>query len=189
MMNLLDEFIPRFDFSERHSVDISAPASLIMNAVAAWRNQDDPLVRAAIRLREMPARLLGHARQRNLDLTDFTLLERRGDAALVYGLTGAFWRADYGLCDIPTTDAFLTPCHDDVCKLALGFSIQPGPHGTQLLVTETRVFCAMDRARRRFTPYWYLIRPVSGLIRRRMLATIREQSESPPSHHPRAALP
>lgn len=188
-MNPLNDFLQRFNFSERHSIDISAPASRIMNAVTVWRNEDDPLVRAAIRLREMPTRLFGRARQRHLDLTDFTLLERQGDTALVYGLVGAFWQADYGLCDIPSTDDFLTPRHDDVCKLTLGFSIQPGPHGTQRLVTETRVLCVTDRARRRFTPYWYLIRPVSGLIRRRMLTAIREQSVSPPSHHPRAALP
>ncbi|GBQ91325.1 hypothetical protein AA23498_1151 [Acetobacter nitrogenifigens DSM 23921 = NBRC 105050] len=60
-MNPLDDFIPRFDFSERHGANFSAPASRIMNAVAAWRNQDDPLVCAAIRLHEMPARLFGHA--------------------------------------------------------------------------------------------------------------------------------
>lgn len=188
-MNPLDDFLPRFNFSERHSIDISAPVSRIMNAVAAWRNEDDPLVRAAIRLREMPARLFGCGRQRHLDLTDFTVLERRGDTALIYGLIGAFWQADYGLCDIPSTDAFLTPRHDDVCKLALGFSIQQGPHGTRRLVTETRVLCVTDRARRRFTPYWYLIRPVSGLIRRRMLTAIREQSETSSCHQPQAASP
>ncbi|GBQ38466.1 hypothetical protein [Komagataeibacter europaeus] len=187
-MNPLDCFLTHFNFSERHSVDIAAPASRIMNTVAAWRNEDDPLIRAAIHLREMPTRLLGRARQRHLELTDFTLLERQGDTALVYGLVGAFWQADYGLCNISSTDDFLTPRHDDVCKLALGFSIQPGPQGTQRLVTETRVFCVTDQARRRFTPYWYLIRPVSGLIRRRMLATIQMQSESPPSHHSPAAL-
>jgi Protein of unknown function (DUF2867) len=184
-INPLDELLPCFDFSERHSIDISAPDSRIMNAVATWRNEDDPLVRAAIRLREMPARLLGHARQRHLDLTDFTVLERRGDTALVYGLVGAFWQPSYGLCDIPSADAFLAPRHDDVCKLALGFTVQTGSGNTHRLVTETRVLCITGRARRDFMPYWYLIRPVSGLIRRRMLATIREQSETSSCHQPR----
>ncbi|GCE84164.1 DUF2867 domain-containing protein [Komagataeibacter diospyri] len=188
-MNPLDDFLPRFNFHERHSIDICAPASRIMNAVTAWRNENDPLVRAAIRLREMPARLLGHARQQHLDLSDFTLLERRGDTSLVYGLTGTFWQTDYGLCDIPSTEAFLAPRHDDVCKLTLGFTVQPGSKNTHRLVTETRVLCVTDRAARRFTPYWYLIRPVSGLIRRRMLATIRKQAETSSCQQPQAALP
>ncbi|GBQ91148.1 hypothetical protein AA23498_1096 [Acetobacter nitrogenifigens DSM 23921 = NBRC 105050] len=93
------------------------------------------------------------------------------------------------MCDIPTTDAFLIPRHEDVCQLALGFSIQGGPHGTRRLVTETRVFCVTNRVKRRFTPYWFLMCPVSGLIRRRMFTAIREQPESPPSRHPRSALP
>ncbi|GAN68913.1 DUF2867 domain-containing protein [Acetobacter orleanensis] len=177
-MNPLDDILPRFDFRERHSIDISAPDGRIMQAVTAWRSENDPLVRAAIRLRELPARLLGHRRQRTLDLSDFTLLEQQGNSVLIYGLIGAFWQAGYGLCTVPSTDAFLAPRQDDVCKLALGFTIQPGPGRSHRLVTETRVFCVTDRARQRFMPYWYLIRPVSGLIRRRMLAAIRDQSET-----------
>ncbi|MCP1216647.1 hypothetical protein NKW53_11280 [Acetobacter orientalis] len=188
-MNPLDDFLPRFNFSERHSIDICAPDSRIMNAVATWRNDDDLLVRSAIRLREMPTRLFGRARRQHLDLTDFTLLERQGDTALVYGLIGTFWQADYGLCDIPSTDAFLAPRHDDVCKLTLGFTVQPGSSNIHRLVTETRVLCVTERAARRFTPYWYLIRPVSGLIRRRMLATIRKQAETSSCQQPQAALP
>ncbi len=187
-MSPLDDFLPRFDFSERHAIDIAAPAHRIMDMAAAWRNKDDPLIRAAIRLREIPARLLGHTRQQPLDISDFTLLERRGDAALVYGLIGAFWQADYGLHDIPSADAFRAPRTDDVCKLVIGFTLQPGAGPTRRLTTETRVLCATAHARRRFTPYWYLIRPVSGLIRRRVLATIRDRSTSPPARQPRGAL-
>jgi len=46
------------------------------------------------------------------------------------------------------------------------------PDGRTRLLTETRVHCVDAGARRRFTPYWWLIRPVSGLIRRRLLARI-----------------
>ncbi|MCA4125719.1 hypothetical protein LDY98_05140, partial [Pseudomonas aeruginosa] len=44
--------------------------------------------------------------------------------------------------------------------------------GATLLHTETRVFCPDRASRLRFTPYWVAIRPVSGLIRRRLLAGI-----------------
>ncbi|GBQ97984.1 hypothetical protein GLI01_18670 [Gluconacetobacter liquefaciens] len=177
MMNPLDQFVPRFDFSERHHIDIAAPARRIMNAVAAYRTQDDRLTRMAIRLREVPARLLGQTQGRPLDRSDFTLLERRDDTAIVYGLIGAFWQADYGLCAIPAPAIFQADRQDDVCKLVLGFTLHPGPGHRRRLVTETRVFCVTARARRLFTPYWYLIRPVSGLIRRRMLAAICRASE------------
>jgi hypothetical protein len=41
-----------------------------------------------------------------------------------------------------------------------------------MLHTQTRVFCTDEASLRRFRPYWLLIRPVSGLIRRRLLARI-----------------
>ncbi|WP_182419867.1 hypothetical protein [Bartonella sp. HY038] len=46
------------------------------------------------------------------------------------------------------------------------------------LQTKTRVFCPDGESRRRFAPYWYFIRPVSGLIRKRMLKAIKQQSEA-----------
>lgn len=40
------------------------------------------------------------------------------------------------------------------------------------LTTETRVLLTDERSRRAFGRYWLLIRPFSGLIRRRWLAAI-----------------
>jgi hypothetical protein len=174
-INPLDDVLPRFEFSERHSVGIAAPAQRIMESVTTWRNRDDPLVRAAMTLRETPARLLGCARPRLLELADFTLLEQQADTALIFGLIGAFWEADYGLRDIPSIAAFRAERHDDVCKLVLGFVVQPQAGKRYRLVTETRISCVTARARHRFLPYWLLICPVSGLIRRRMLSAIRDQ--------------
>jgi hypothetical protein len=37
------------------------------------------------------------------------------------------------------------------------------------------VFCPDRASRLRFTPYWLAIRPVSGLIRRRLLAGIERR--------------
>jgi hypothetical protein len=46
-----------------------------------------------------------------------------------------------------------------------------------LLTTETRVYCPDRYSLLMFTPYWLAIRPVSGLLRRRALATIRGIAE------------
>jgi hypothetical protein len=55
--------------------------------------------------------------------------------------------------------------------------VQHQPDGLTLLVTETRVFCPDRASLLKFTPYWLLIRPVSGLIRRRILSSIKQMSE------------
>jgi hypothetical protein len=59
-------------------------------------------------------------------------------------------------------------------KVAMNFAMRPHDTGT-LVTTETRAFSTDDGARRRFARYWLIIRPFSGLIRRRMLAVLRDQ--------------
>ena len=46
-----------------------------------------------------------------------------------------------------------------------------------LLTAETRVYCPDRYSLLRFTPYWLAIRPVSGLLRRRMLSASSEIAE------------
>ena len=46
-----------------------------------------------------------------------------------------------------------------------------------LLTTETRVYCPDRYSLIMFTTYWLIIRPVSGLLRQRALAAIREIAE------------
>jgi hypothetical protein len=176
-MMLIDEFLPKFDFRERHAVSIHAPARVILDCVTRQRAQDDPLVRFAIKLRELPSQLLKRSRPQPFDLDDFTFLGRDGDRSVAFGLTGAFWQSDYGLLEIRSAEAFKANDRTDVCRLVMDFAVEAAPSGAVVLSTETRVCCPTDDVRRRFAPYWYFIRPVSGLIRRRMLGRIREQAE------------
>jgi hypothetical protein len=44
--------------------------------------------------------------------------------------------------------------------------------------TETRVYCPDRYSLIMFLPYWLIIRPVSGLLRRRALGAIRKIAES-----------
>lgn len=177
-MALIEHFLPTHQFSERHACTIAAPAARILDAVAAYRADSDPLFRAMIGLRELPMRLFGRAdRQRaTFGMDDFTLLGR-DDESIVYGLTGRFWAANYGLVPITDGAAFLAVDADDIGKLVLAFTIEHDKEGRTRLVTETRVYCTSQAARRKFLPYWLLIRPVSGLLRRRTLSSIRRTCE------------
>ena len=109
-------------------------------------------------------------------LHDFTLLDR-SEREIVYGLIGRFWRPDYGLEPVADGAAFLRFDAPEVAKLALAFEACPGPDGRTRLITETRVSCASRAASLKFTPYWPLIRPLSGLLRRRTPAAIKRDSE------------
>ncbi|MDF5812396.1 hypothetical protein P4113_09670 [Pseudomonas aeruginosa] len=130
--------------------------------------------RSAGRLAGLLGRRNDLAGRPRFGLHEFTRLERRADQAIAYGLVGRFWRADFALERIADGEHFR--CYDQpgVAKLVLCFRCTPSASGT-LLHTETRVFCPDRASRLRFTPYWVAIRPVSGLIRRRLLAGIERR--------------
>lgn len=106
----------------------------------------------------------------------FNLLAREDDQ-VAYGLIGRFWRSDFGLQPCPDGEAFRSFTQPGIARLLLTFRCETTVDTTRLL-TETRVHCPDLASRLAFTPYWLAIRPVSGLIRRRMLNSIRARVES-----------
>lgn len=181
-MRLLDRYQPTYQFSETHACLVAAEPAAILDSVVAYRPDSDRFFRLMIGLRELPIRLLGEpeALRAPFGLHEFTLLAR-SESEIVYGLIGRIWRPDFGLESIADGAAFLAFDAAHVAKLALAFTARCDPEGRTRLVTETRVSCASRAARLKFTPYWLLIRPVSGLVRRRTLASIKSASEQPAS--------
>ncbi len=174
-MSLLHGLLPQYQFAERHQRRVAATPAAVMQALAQLPQWQDPWISRFIALRELPGRLaarLGYANalphKPPFGLHEFTLLVQ-GEHELVWGLAGEFWRSDYGLQPIADAASFAAlPCP----RLVLGFTVSAQPDGQTLLCTETRVACPTQASYRRFLPYWYLIRPVSGLIRQRILRAV-----------------
>lgn len=182
-MTPLNHYLPAYHFCEEHARDIAADPLTVIQAAANYRPEADPAFRHLIGLREVPMRL-GHllGRQQSASPPPFGLhrfvpLDSQDDNTLLYGLVGRFWRPDFGLVTMVDSQAYLDFAAPGVAKLALGFSASRQPNGTTRLTTQTRVFCPDLACRLKFAPYWYLIRPVSGLIRRRILGAIKAESE------------
>jgi hypothetical protein len=111
----------------------------------------------------------------------FVVLDRHSDE-LVLAALGRPWRprgwrvprlADQANPAAYFVD-FATP---GWAKMVVNFRASAG-----VLTTETRVLLTDERSRRAFGRYWLLIRPCSGLIRRRWLAAIaRRASQTRPA--------
>lgn len=184
-MKLVSKYLPEYSFSEVHSCEVKAKPETVIEAAANYRPEVDPFFRNMIALRELPTRFGHYLRGKQVDtppfgLHNFVMLERVDDGELAYGLIGRFWRPDFGLVDVPDSQTYPEFSPRGVAKLALGFSAIVQQNGKTRLTTETRVFCPDLACRLKFAPYWYLIRPVSGLIRNRILAAIKNSSESWP---------
>ncbi len=184
-MELMARLLPDWQFGERHTLHLEGitPAQAYASIVPGL-SAPDALIARAIALREAPGRLLkklglsgNQLPSQAFGFHSFTLLGERPGQEVAFGLAGQFWRLDYGLRPIADANSFAQLV--DQPRLVLNVCVEPiqGP-GCQL-VTHTRVHCPTEEQRRRFAPYWYAIRPVSGLIRRRLLQRIARLARLP----------
>jgi hypothetical protein len=142
------------------------------------------LTRAAIWLRTLPARGRGAPTQRaifraaDMERGNFVLLAGREPRELVYGLVGRFWTPKGDLVRFAPQE-FATIDRAGVAKLAYGFWIEPIDSSRVRLSTATAIWCPEAATRRAMLAYWVVIRPISGLIRREILATVATAAARP----------
>jgi hypothetical protein len=177
---LLEEVLPEADYRSRHDRHIRASSEDVARAIEQYvvGRDSSHLVRLLIRMRglRMPS---GPVRD-VLKRSGFTVLAERPGEEMVAGTFGRFWtlREQANMqapLDLEDFHAFERP---GWAKAAMTLRIEPRDDGSSTLVTETRVLCMDERARRRFAPYWALIRAFSGLIRRDLLGGIARIAES-----------
>jgi hypothetical protein len=172
----LDYYLPDYEFSERHSLAIDAPAAHIDAALRTISIRDIAVARTLWRMRRL-GRPYGDSKKPFVggELPG-VVLEDVPEEGIVLGLTGQFWRL-LGSRDRDkprTADEFLAFTRPDTCKAVIDFRV-----GRSSLSTETRVHVGDPAARRRFRLYWLVIRPFSGLIRILLLRAARRRAEAP----------
>lgn len=168
---LIDEFMPEYQFSERHQMVVKAPAAVVRRAAEEWRPDESLLWRALLRLRGL-GRPAGTLREWG-EGTGFLRLAET-DEEIVYGQAGRFWELrERSALESPRTAEDFRAFSDPRSAVAV-FNLHGEPLAPDrtLLSTETRVNALSPQARRRFRLYWLLIRPFSGLLRRAMLRGI-----------------
>jgi hypothetical protein len=180
-MSLVDQYLPAYQFVERHRILVAGSPDRVLDAAEAYDLGDDPLAGKLLAARQVPARLLatffGASRVPAFGMKSFIPLGRDGEKEIAVGLAGRFWRPDGGLVPLPDAAAFAAFDEPGAAKLVLSFVTEPRGRLTRL-TTETRIHCLDARALVSFTPYWLVIRLPSGLIRRRMLSAIKQGVEA-----------
>jgi hypothetical protein len=106
----------------------------------------------------------------------FTVLAERPDEEIVLGLQGRFWTPTGGLVPVDRATFTEGPA-PGIAQAVWNFHVTPEGGGTRL-ATETRVRFGDAASARQFARYWLVVKPFSGLIRRRMLSLIRRDAEA-----------
>lgn len=178
-MRPLDDFLPAYEFSERHRLVIAAPPERIDEALRAVSLSDIPVARLLWAVRRL-GRPWGDAKRPFVDgaLNGAVVLEDVPGEGMILGLTGQFWRVRGGSGKLArTVEEFLVYNRPDACKAVIDLRVRSDARGRSVLSTETRVRVPDPAARRKFRRYWRVIKPFSGLIRILLLRATRRKAE------------
>jgi hypothetical protein len=173
MNSNLDLLVPHYHFSEHHQLSMTGDLDDIFMAVEAADLSDSLVSRVLITLWRLIANVvLKKPPKKNTSVKDFALLCRSPPNFIARGLIGGKNAPEDK--DYIDSDSFLAFKGPGSIKLVWAFWLESTGENIVCVHTETRVFCTDKKTKLKFTIYWYLIRPWSGLIRRRMLVAIKK---------------
>ena len=172
---LIDEFVPEYDFHERHQTLVPVSQEIVRRAVDEWQTQDSFIWRLLLRLRGL-GRPQGSLR--NWAEGNGFLRLAETEEEIVYGQIGRFWAVDEraALVSPRTVEEFRRFADPGYAVAVMNVRIEPVGAGETRLYTETRIRALGPRARLWFRLYWLITRPFSGLLRRAMLSGIKARA-------------
>ena len=180
---LLDDIMPEYQFSERHSARIHARPEQVMQAVRQSTFGDMKSLATLLKIRG--------AALRSHDTGGFLQDRRVLDAFsasgyLVGGSEHEIVMFGVGAMSRPkvrTLQEFADYREQGAVKMAYDFNVEDAGGGWSTISAETRVV-ALDEVSRGMARYWRLIVPGSGLLRLQWLEGIKKRAESGNLHLP-----
>lgn len=180
----IDEFMPRWQFDERHTIHIAASPDRVFAAIHAVSADEILLFRTLTSIRRFgrpgPESILNAPSKRPLlevvTRTGFLLLADDPPRELVLGAVLAA-PAEARRGGRVTPELFKRPLMSGVVLTTMNFVAIPDGRGGSTVSTETRVYANDERSLRKFAIYWRVIHPGSDIIRRMWLRAIRKRAE------------
>lgn len=181
---LIDRWLPQWDFYEYHSVEIDAPPEVVYEQLKLLDLNNLLLTRFLFSLRGIPALMRGRPARRPLKLTlqglvdaGFVVLDEQAGREIVLGLIGRPWVPSGDVRRV-TPSGFEQVQDEGLVKMAWNFLVEGRGANACRLSTETRILALGERSRRNFRRYWRLIEPFSGAIRIDALWAVKRHAES-----------
>jgi hypothetical protein len=180
----LDEFMPVWQFHERHTIRVAAPPERTFEAVRRVRANEISLFKTLTWIRrggrQLPEGILNAGDSAALldvaTRNGFIYLVNDSSRELVLGTVVVAPPGERGTL---TPQTFKTPLPPGFALAAMNFVVTPDGPNAANVSTETRVFANDAGARRRFARYWRVIYPGSAIIRRMWLRAVRRRAMGP----------
>jgi hypothetical protein len=185
---LLDKYLPKFDFTEVHTIKVKASPEVAYRAMQdTTMGEIHGFVKFLFNVRALPEKLAGRKENplaspafpgnkpllaQMLDST-FVKIEEQAPREIVFGLIvpgslGRVWKKSSGqILKISNAAEFIAFNNPAFLRVIANFTVANAQEPGYLVVrTESRTKGLSAKARKSFRPYWFIIRPWSGLIRR-----------------------
>jgi len=171
---LQDHYLPVYHFRENHEIEIQASPSRIYSVATDLDLSGSWITRTLFTLRGLPGSTVQGID--GLKSMGFTILEQQPDKEIILGLIGQFWKVN-GNIQHCSKEEFISFDRPEFARATWNFEIAPAGDRC-ILKTETRIQCLNQNSEKKFSHYWRLIRPFSGLIRMEMLRIVRKRAEA-----------
>jgi hypothetical protein len=179
----LDDVVPAAEYVTKQSRVIDAPPSVVWEELHRLQLSSLPVTLLFGAVRALPVLLSGKGRRRGeldrtfLDVMPIPLLASDPPRHVVFGGVLQAWRL-FGGKRPPSLDAAGVREWSEPgwVKVGMEFRLTSAVGGTRLSC-ETRVAATDAGTRRRFTRYWFVVRPGSSAIRWELLTAVAMRAE------------
>ena len=180
----LDEFMPVWQFNERHTIRIDAPPARVYEAIRNVRAGEISLFNALTWIRRggrpLPESILNAGDTAALlDIATRSGFVYLADDAPREVVIGTVVVHPPGARTPLTPETFKTSLPPGYAVAAMNFAVVPDGPNASLVSTETRVFANSSVGRQRFARYWRAIYPGSALIRLMWLRAVKRRALKP----------
>lgn len=168
---LIDKYLSQYTFSEFHEIVVNRPIEDVYRVAKDFDLSKSRTISLLFSIRGLPTKRLNL--QDFIDDIGFTNLEENYPYERLVG----FW-ARTKIAKIPSYEDFVNNSIFPWLKVVWNFRFEELEKGKTKASTETRVLCVTPITKLTFGLYWAIIKPFSGLIRKKMLEIIKDDSES-----------
>jgi hypothetical protein len=179
---LINEFLPVYDFDEKHEITIRASREKVSAALYSFDINDSAVIRWLIWLRGLTSESSRGAPSESSMLRDatkfgFVILGEKPNEEIVLGLAGKFWALSGDLQKL-NAEEFRAFAKQGYAKAVWNFTLSEAGERKVCLKTETRVQCLDAATQESFRFYWWFVKPFSGWIRREILRLVKQKAEA-----------
>ena len=168
---LINKYLPKYTFKEFHEIVVNSPIENVYYVAKDFDLSKSKIITILFKIRRLPTKRLNL--QNFIDDIGFPNPEENYPYESLVGFC-----ARAKIEKIPSYEDFSNNSIHPWLKVVWNFRYEKLEKEKTKVSTETRVLCVAPITKYTFGLYWSIIKPFSGLIRKKMLKIIKDDSEA-----------